>query len=136
MSKFCPKCGSSIPENSMFCPICYERFTNPVEDTKSSEPKGLVCPQCRRELKNLNGTHCPHCNYKIYIERPRGIVDRYIEYEKMRAGFSAIICPIVGTGLVIGAIVGAFFHLAFLFLLFVAALFYVIGLLCYFVSKD
>ncbi len=135
MSKICPKCGASIPENSKYCPVCYERFTNPVDDAKTRESKGLVCPHCGREIKYLDSTHCPHCDYKIVIERPRGLLEKYTEYEKAKASINAIILPILATVMLLVSIVGMFFNLEFLAGVLVAIFMYLVGLICYLYSR-
>ena len=138
MSKFCPKCGTSIPEKSMYCPCCYERFTNPTEDNSKSNgyPVGTVtCPSCQK-LVTLTGSHCPNCNYKIIYDKPKTLMESYIEYEKFKGKIGAVILPIVGTIILILSIVGAFFNLIFLVGLAVAGFLYICGLLCYVLSRD
>ncbi|MDD3626509.1 MAG: SPFH domain-containing protein [bacterium] len=55
----CPKCNSSIPANSKFCPTCGSKIEIPTATMK--------CPSCAKDIPQ-DSKFCPECGSKIQAE--------------------------------------------------------------------
>ena len=67
---FCISCGSSLPDNALFCPVC---GTKVAAESKSEEPylHSMKCTSCGSS--NLKKTHtgkyrCEHCGTTFYAD--------------------------------------------------------------------
>ena len=56
---FCPKCGSVVEEDELFCASCGERLLREVTDVPED-----VCPQCGKPKKG-DGGFCVYCGFQI-----------------------------------------------------------------------
>ena len=52
----CPRCNSSVPADSRFCPECGEKMELVQADT-------IVCPECGNTIRK--GKFCPECGHKL-----------------------------------------------------------------------
>lgn len=76
---FCISCGSSLPDNALFCPACGAKVT---ADAKPEEPhlRSMRCTSCGSSSLKIIRTgeyRCEHCGTKFYTDRqnPRGDVE-------------------------------------------------------------
>lgn len=56
---FCPKCGSIVEEDELFCASCGERLLREATDMPED-----VCPQCGKPKKG-DGGFCVYCGYRF-----------------------------------------------------------------------
>lgn len=55
ITRFCPRCGTPVMENSYFCVKC----GTPLKENDEQENNN-ICPKCGNELKD-NMPYCPKC---------------------------------------------------------------------------
>ena len=94
MGKMCPSCGNCLDDvkHDAFCPFC-----------KSKLPKDLTHTKYEGEFRD-----------KLWQSRS--------DYHKARARYNLYVLPVLIVITLIVSIVGAFFHIEFLFGLIVAAI--------------
>lgn len=57
--KLCAKCGHSVEDNDLFCPVCGERIMKEGAATDDSK-----CPQCGGERKS-DAVFCVQCGFRF-----------------------------------------------------------------------
>ncbi len=60
----CPKCGSLMPADTVFCSACGVRLDSSFDDTDNSAPEKIKCSQCGQVMKS-GAVYCVGCGTKL-----------------------------------------------------------------------
>ena len=67
---FCISCGSALPDNALFCPVCGTKVTGEAKP-KASHLRTMRCTSCgSNNLKKMpsGGYRCEHCGTEFYTD--------------------------------------------------------------------
>ena len=62
--KYCRKCGTQVPKDSMFCPNCGYEFPVTAASQPDTESKPRYCRQCRK-ANAAAAKFCLYCGYSF-----------------------------------------------------------------------
>ncbi|MBR3165493.1 MAG: zinc ribbon domain-containing protein [Lachnospiraceae bacterium] len=90
---FCIYCGTRIPDDAVFCPVCGAKAAviKAGEKKKPAEMRAVVCASCGSgQLKRIGrGEYlCEHCGSRFFAQEPENFTDSEKEKAELLALFA------------------------------------------------